>query len=115
MPGSRSRTEEADGGSAQRGECAVVVMARAPRPGKVKTRLCPPLTNQDAAAFYECLLEDSLRNLSSSEFWDLWIAYPDGTLASILPVSPAPGLPFSVLSFPPGFTETLIFLYDTLG
>ena len=79
MPGSRSGREEADGGLAQHGECALVVMARAPIPGKVKTRLCPPLTNQEAAAFYECLLEDSLRNLSSSEFWDLWIAYPDGS------------------------------------
>jgi rSAM/selenodomain-associated transferase 1 len=33
-------------------------MAKAPLPGKVKTRLCPPLSPRAAADFYACLLAD---------------------------------------------------------
>jgi len=39
---------------------AVIVFAKAPQPGRVKTRLCPPLTNELAAAFYACMLGDVL-------------------------------------------------------
>lgn len=38
----------------------LVVFAKRPEPGKVKTRLCPPFTPEQAAAFYACLLEDVL-------------------------------------------------------
>lgn len=65
--------------SSTRRERAVVVMARAPKAGTVKTRLCPPLTVEEAAVFYECLLHDSLRKLGSSAAWDLWIAYTPGS------------------------------------
>ena len=36
--------------------CAIVVMAKQPEPGKVKTRLCPPLTPGQAADLYEAFL-----------------------------------------------------------
>lgn len=39
---------------------AVVVFAKQPVPGQVKTRLCPPFTAAQAAAFYGCMLEDVL-------------------------------------------------------
>jgi rSAM/selenodomain-associated transferase 1 len=39
---------------------ALVVFAKAPRPGKVKTRLCPPLRLEQAAALYACMLDDVL-------------------------------------------------------
>jgi rSAM/selenodomain-associated transferase 1 len=39
---------------------AVVVFARAPQPGRVKTRLCPPLHPQEAAELYARLLDDAL-------------------------------------------------------
>jgi rSAM/selenodomain-associated transferase 1 len=39
---------------------ALVVFAKRPEPGQVKTRLCPPLTPEQAAAFYACMLEDVL-------------------------------------------------------
>jgi len=38
----------------------LVIMAKAPRPGAVKTRLIPSLSEQDVTAFYRCLLEDTL-------------------------------------------------------
>ena len=39
---------------------ALVVLAKAPRPRLVKTRLCPPLEPEQAAALYECMLDDVL-------------------------------------------------------
>jgi rSAM/selenodomain-associated transferase 1 len=38
----------------------VLVMAKAPVPGRVKTRLCPPCTPQEAAALAEAALADTL-------------------------------------------------------
>ena len=38
----------------------LVIMAKAPRPGAVKTRLTPSLSFEDVPAFYRCLLEDTL-------------------------------------------------------
>ncbi len=51
-------------------ERVLVIMAKAPRPGAVKTRLTPSLPLQAVAAFYRCLLEDTLalaRSLGSVE------------------------------------------------
>ncbi|MEZ4219127.1 MAG: TIGR04282 family arsenosugar biosynthesis glycosyltransferase [Myxococcota bacterium] len=39
---------------------ALVVFAKAPEPGRVKTRMCPPLTPDQAAALYGCMLDDVL-------------------------------------------------------
>ncbi len=39
---------------------AVVYFAKAPRPGQVKTRLCPPLTPAEAAGLYAGFLRDLL-------------------------------------------------------
>ena len=44
--------------------CALAVMAKAPRPGKVKTRLSPPLTPDQAAALNVCFLRDTAQNLA---------------------------------------------------
>ena len=38
----------------------LVIMAKAPRPGAVKTRLAPSLSPEGVADFYRCLLEDTL-------------------------------------------------------
>ena len=40
-------------------------MAKAPRPGKVKTRLQPPLTAEEAAALNVCFLRDTTENIAS--------------------------------------------------
>ena len=53
-----------------RSERVLVIMAKAPRPGAVKTRLTPSLPHQAVVAFYRCLLEDTLalgRSLGSVE------------------------------------------------
>ncbi len=39
--------------------CALAVMTKAPRAGKVKTRLTPPLTPEEAAALNICFLRDT--------------------------------------------------------
>ena len=39
---------------------ALIVFAKAPVPGRVKTRLTPPLAPEDAAALYAAFLHDSL-------------------------------------------------------
>jgi rSAM/selenodomain-associated transferase 1 len=39
-------------------------MAKAPRPGKVKTRLSPPLTMEQAAALNICFLRDTANNIA---------------------------------------------------
>src|ERR1700748_1442651 len=46
-------------GSGQR-DRTLVIMAKAPRPGMVKTRLTPSLPVAAVTAFYRCLLEDTL-------------------------------------------------------
>lgn len=39
---------------------ALCIMAKAPEAGRVKTRLCPPLSPADAAALYRCFLLDKI-------------------------------------------------------
>src|SRR6201987_5274557 len=48
----------------------LVIMAKAPRPGAVKTRLAPSLSSEAVTDFYCCLLDDTLalaRSLSDAE------------------------------------------------
>lgn len=45
--------------------CALAVMAKAPRPGRVKTRLQPPLSAEEAAALNVCFLRDTTENISA--------------------------------------------------
>ena len=44
--------------------CALAVMAKAPRPGKVKTRLSPPLTLEQTAALNVGFLRDTTQNIA---------------------------------------------------
>jgi rSAM/selenodomain-associated transferase 1 len=43
---------------------ALILLAKAPIPGQVKTRLCPPFTKASAAALYSCLLEDAAEEMA---------------------------------------------------
>lgn len=46
-------------------EPAVILMAKAPLPGTVKTRLSPPLTPGSAALLYTCMLTDIAEEMAS--------------------------------------------------
>ncbi len=48
------------------GRCAIGVMAKAPRPGFSKTRLCPPLTPDQAAALSAAFLRDITENIAAA-------------------------------------------------
>ena len=45
---------------ARKSDCVLVIMAKAPRPGTVKTRLIRSLPLQAVTSFYRCLLDDTL-------------------------------------------------------
>lgn len=45
-------------------DCAIGVMAKAPRPGHSKTRLCPPLTHDQAAGLSAAFLRDITENIA---------------------------------------------------
>lgn len=47
-----------------RTDCAIGVMAKAPQPGSSKTRLCPPLTHEQAAALSAAFLRDTTENIA---------------------------------------------------
>ena len=66
----------------------VLVMAKSPVPGRVKTRLCPPCTFEEAAALAEAALADTLEAVAAC-----------GAGRRILALDGAPG-PW----LPPGFT-----------
>jgi uncharacterized protein len=46
--------------------CAIGVMAKAPRAGRSKTRLCPPLLAEQAAALSAAFLRDTTENLAAA-------------------------------------------------
>ncbi|MBV8436946.1 MAG: TIGR04282 family arsenosugar biosynthesis glycosyltransferase [Silvibacterium sp.] len=46
--------------AARNSDRVLVIMAKAPRPGTVKTRLTPSLSLEAVTAFYHCLLDDTL-------------------------------------------------------
>jgi uncharacterized protein len=45
------------------GTCALSIMAKAPRPGRVKTRLSPPLTPEQASDLNICFLRDTAERI----------------------------------------------------
>jgi rSAM/selenodomain-associated transferase 1 len=45
----------------------LAVFAKAPELGRVKTRLCPPFTADEAVRFHRALVEDTLENLGNLE------------------------------------------------
>src|SRR2546430_5316874 len=47
-----------------RGQCALAVMTKAPQAGRVKTRLTPPLSPEEAAALNICFLRDTAAAIS---------------------------------------------------
>ncbi len=68
-------------------DAAVVVLAKRPVPGRVKTRLCPPLAPADAAALADAFLADTLARLAAptprvtGRRVRLYLDQPDGFVA----------------------------------
>ena len=61
----------------------LVIMAKAPRPGAVKTRLTPSLPLQAVAAFYGCLLGDTLAVARSLGGVEIAIMCPDSDVSEL--------------------------------
>lgn len=68
---------------------AIAVMAKAPEPGRVKTRLVPPLSDETAARLYRCLLLDKLQQVAGLTDIDPYLAYtPLQARSSMLALAP---------------------------
>jgi rSAM/selenodomain-associated transferase 1 len=72
---------------------AVAIMAKAPQPGQVKTRLCPPLSHAEAAQLYQCFLRDKIAQVDGLQ----------GT-APVVSYSPDDSQPLFKDLAPPHFT-----------
>jgi uncharacterized protein len=62
---------------AQQSDCVLVIMAKAPRPGLVKTRLIRSLPAQAVTSFYRCLLDDTLALAQSLDGVETAIMCPE--------------------------------------
>lgn len=57
---------------------AIVIAAKPPVPGKVKTRLSPPLSLDQSAQLYECFLVDTINTVAAIKKIDRFVAfYPE--------------------------------------
>src|SRR5215510_8099841 len=63
--------------AARKGDRVLVIMAKAPRPGAVKTRLTPSLPPQAVTGLYRCLLDDTLALARSLSGVEVAIMCPD--------------------------------------
>jgi len=72
-------------------EALLVVMAKNPAPGRVKTRLSPPLSAAEAAGIYRCFLADRLAEMSALQGIDLALAHaPADAQADFAAFTPEP-------------------------
>jgi len=98
------------------GSCALAVMTKAPRAGKVKTRLIPPLTPEEAADLNICFLRDITEAIkqAAQETKALGIAIytPAGTEESYQGIIPDDF--FLVPQRGDGFGERLLFATEDL-
>ena len=61
----------------------LVIMAKAPKPGAVKTRLVPSLSPDAVTAFYCCLLDDTLALARSLQDVEVAIMCPDSDILDL--------------------------------
>jgi uncharacterized protein len=72
---------------------ALIIFAKRPVPGQVKTRLVPPLTTNEAALLYECMLRDIVSRTLRLPGMDRLIFYTDEPDAAVYFRGIAPGVP----------------------
>jgi uncharacterized protein len=65
-------------------DCVLVIMAKAPRPGEVKTRLASSLSPEAVTAFYCCLLGDTLALARSLGDVEVAIMCPDADVNDLV-------------------------------
>ena len=65
------------------GDRVLVIMAKAPRPGAVKTRLAANLSTEAVIEFYSCLLEDTLALARSLSTVEIAIMCPDPDVSAL--------------------------------
>jgi rSAM/selenodomain-associated transferase 1 len=86
-----------------------LVIAKEPLPGRVKTRLCPPCSPDDAAAIAEASLADTLATVVAAGFDEVVV---------VLDGRPGPWLPTGVGVVPQrgaGLEERLAAAFDDVG
>lgn len=78
--------------------CAVAVLAKAPRPGRVKTRLSPPLLPEEAASMSAAFLRDITANIAAASRAAPpampvtgWVAYAPAGLEALFDGTLEPG------------------------
>lgn len=74
------------------GVVAVGIMAKAPEPGAVKTRLCPPLSPREAAALAACFLLDRVEQLQALEGIEPVVAFTPPDREAVLRALVADGI-----------------------
>lgn len=68
---------------------ALCIMAKAPTAGQVKTRLCPPLSHEEAAELYRCFLMDKIAQVRAVSGAEPVLAYaPDGAMGIFEALAP---------------------------
>ena len=65
----------------------LIVVAKEPRPGRVKTRLCPPCTFEEAAGLAKASLEDTLGAVSATSGARHFLAIHGTTKGLVVPPS----------------------------
>lgn len=93
--------------------CGIAVMAKASLPGKTKTRLVPPLTFEEAAAFNTAFLQDVAANIAAAgreAAVACYMAYgPPGSDGFFTRILPAAGL---IEAWQPNFGDCLYAAID---
>lgn len=72
---------------------ALLIFAKQPVPGRVKTRLSPPLSPDDAARLYSCMLADTVGKHSSGRHFEALLFFEPSDGAEEFFRRTCPGLP----------------------
>ena len=72
--------------TADKAQSAVAIMAKAPLPGEVKTRLCPPLSFDTAAQLYQCFLLDKFAQVNALQRATPVVSYSPAETRSVFEV-----------------------------
>ena len=75
----RDRRQRRGGPPSGHAEGAIIIFAKAPVPGAVKTRMCPPLAPDEAASLHGSLVMDAVERTRPLRGFDVFLACTPGT------------------------------------